>query len=472
MRQITFLFLLVFFLLSNMGFSQVKIGDNPTVIDANSLVEMESATKGFLGPRVALSSITSVAPLTGTVPEGMLVYSIGGALQNGFYYWNGTRWILIGQGRTKYVLVKTVNDFPAPVAGVITLAAGTLYEVNGTITLTSMIDLNGNNLIGRDAGNDKLIYTPGSGSLFTGASGGTIKLLTLTAPTTGAKLFNIDALGANTNLFLENCYLLGNKDIGLIKGFGGTVLLETMACFSNTAGFTFQDNQNVLLSNMLWDISNFNTYEKFVGAFGIIQIRGGVRRTSLANTVTALDITGITSITNGEVRVAMFTGNGTYVNGTFSNAWEVESSGVRTEKDDVSTGNMYLTTPVATTFSAINTPTKVLGTTTAVNLFRVSSPANNRLTYTGAKTKTFVVTGALSITSATNNNFYTIYIAKNGVVLPQSAQTQKVANGGDQGSMSITCTVSLAPNDYIELWISNNTTTSSATVQTSNIAIK
>jgi hypothetical protein len=466
------LFLCSFSLINSTVFTQVKIGDNPTVIDANSLVEMESATKGFLGPRVPLSSITSVAPLTGTVPEGMLVYSIGGTLQNGFYYWNGIRWVLMGQGRSKYVLVKTVNDFPAPVAGVITLATGTLYEVNGSITMTSMINLNGNNLIGKDAGNDKLIYTPGTGSLFTGASGGTIKQLTLTAPTTGAKLFNIDALGVNTNFFMENCYLLGNKDIGLIKGFGGTVFIETMACFSNTAGFTFQDNQNVLLSNMLWDISNFNTYEKFVGTFGIIQIRGGVRRTSLANTVTALDISGITSLTVGEVKVVMYTGTGTYVNGTFSNAWEVESSGISTEKDDVATGNMYLTTPVTTTFSGVNTPTKVLGTTTAVNLFRVTSPASNRLTYAGAKTRSFVVTGAMSITSSTNNNYYTIYIAKNGVIQAQSAQTQKIANGADQGAFSITCTVTMAPNDYIELWISNNTSTASAVVQTSNIAIK
>src|SRR5688572_1084821 len=75
--------------------AQIKIGNNPSTIDANSLLELESTNKGFLPPRVALNSTTSVAPLTGTVPSGMLVYSSGGTLTDGFYYWNGTAWRLI-----------------------------------------------------------------------------------------------------------------------------------------------------------------------------------------------------------------------------------------------------------------------------------------------------------------------------------------------------------------------------------------
>jgi hypothetical protein len=84
---------LLFFALSTNA--QVKIGNNPGTINANSLLEMESTNKGFLPPRVALNSTTSVSPLTGTVPSGMLVYSSGGTLTDGFYYWNGTAWRLI-----------------------------------------------------------------------------------------------------------------------------------------------------------------------------------------------------------------------------------------------------------------------------------------------------------------------------------------------------------------------------------------
>ncbi len=88
--------------------AQVKIGNNPNTIDANSLLELESTNKGFLPPRVALNSISSVSPLTGTVPAGMLVFSSGGTLADGFYYWNGTEWKLLSTGESN-VVSKTAN---------------------------------------------------------------------------------------------------------------------------------------------------------------------------------------------------------------------------------------------------------------------------------------------------------------------------------------------------------------------------
>jgi hypothetical protein len=75
--------------------AQIKIGNNPSTINTNSLLELEGTNKGFLPPRVALNSTTSILPMTGTVPSGMLVYSSGGTLTDGFYYWNGTAWRLI-----------------------------------------------------------------------------------------------------------------------------------------------------------------------------------------------------------------------------------------------------------------------------------------------------------------------------------------------------------------------------------------
>src|ERR1051326_7313107 len=85
----------IFLMLSMYVQAQVKIGDNPNTINSNSLLELESTNKGFLPPRVALSSTASVAPLTGTVTAGMLVYSTCGSLADGYYYWNGTAWKLV-----------------------------------------------------------------------------------------------------------------------------------------------------------------------------------------------------------------------------------------------------------------------------------------------------------------------------------------------------------------------------------------
>lgn len=229
--------LLVCFGLLSAGVSlypQVKIGDNPSTLNSNSLLELESTNKGFLVPRINLSGLTNVAPLTAPVPIGMTVYNIGTAIPTGYYFWDGTRWLRLltsGNYRDNYVLVKSAADFPAPVAGVITLAPNTTYEINGTITLNSRINLNGSKIEGMDALNDRLVYTPGTGELFTGSGGGNIRSVSLSAPTAGARLFGINAAGANDNLTVQNCYITGCNNIGLIQGFGGTVFFGTVAFF-------------------------------------------------------------------------------------------------------------------------------------------------------------------------------------------------------------------------------------------------
>lgn len=452
--------------------SQVKIGDNPNTINANSILELESTNKGLLLPRVALSSVNSATPLTATTPAGMMVYSTGGALSDGYYAWNGSKWLNFTTGNTtrnNHVIVKSASDLPAASGGVITLITGTSYEINGTIILTSKINLNGCQISGTDSQNDKLVYT-GSGELFTGSGTGSIRYLSITSAS--GKVFNINAGGANKNLLVQNCFFLGCSEVGTIQGVGGTVFFANLAYFFNTNGVTFQNCTNVVLHNTLWDASNSNTYEKFIGSFNIIQILGGDRLVNSANSATAISVAGISSVVNGSIKVVMFTGNGTYISGPFSNAWEVESSGVATEKDDAASGNLYMTAPATTSFAATNVPSKVNGPTIAASLFRMASSTSNRLTYTGGKSKRFQVICSLTGTPSSNNNIYSFFIARNGVVLPESRQSVKMSTTTDQQSVTVSCTVLLAPNDYIELWAENDSNSGNLLITTFNMAAK
>lgn len=465
------LFLLIIIAVSSIAqlTAQVKIGDNPNTINANSMLELESTNKGFLPPRVALNSYTSTTPMTATVAEGTLVYSDGGTLPDGYYYWNASRWVMLRVGRDNYVLVKSAADFPAPVAGVITLVNGIEYEINGTITLTTPINLNGCTVKGDDSSNDKLVYT-GAGALFTGDKTGNVRYLTLTAAS--GSLFNINALSTSQNMLVQNCFILGCNSVGTIAGVGGTVFFSTIGYFSNTNGITFQNDNNVVLNNMLWDASNFNIYERFIGTFNVIQLLGGDRLTTSVNSATALDISGITSLNAGSAKVIMFVGTGTYVNGTFTNAWEVEAAGLNTQKDGVAGGNMYITVPVATTFASAGVAVKALGTTASSNLYRMTHPTNNRLTYTGSKTRSFMISSSLSITQPSSNRYFSFYIAKNGVVIPESRQDVKVINSTDQVSLTISCWTTLAPNDYVEVWVENQSATTTLTIQTLNLSME
>jgi hypothetical protein len=457
-------------LFTTSALAQVKIGDNPNSINVNSMLELESTNKGFLPPRVALSSINTTSPLTATTPTGMMVYSSGGAVTDGYYNWNGTKWVSFAAAtRNNYVLVKSASDLPTASGGVITLVANTEYEINGAIYTTNKIDMNGCTIHGNDAVNDRLVYT-GTGELFTGANGGSLRFLTLVAP--GGKVFNLDAAGAAKNLVVTNCYIASSASVGTVKGFGGAVYFQTIAYQNNLTGIIYEDDKNVIVTFTLWDVNNGNTYEKFVGTFNFIQILGGDRITSNTNGGVALDVSAITTVTAATIKTVMFMGNGTHVNGTFSNSWEVESFGIETQKDDVSSGNIYLTSTVQTTFVSSNTATKVQCNTQAASLYRVTSPSNNRMTYTGGKTRRFQVIGSLSLSSAAVNKTFTFYVAKNGVIQPESKQTLKMENNSDKGSLTLSCTLPLSTNDYIEVWVENDLDNTAMTVESLNFSMK
>ena len=119
--------------------AQVKLGNNPGIVNANSLFELESTNKGLLLPRVALTSTTSFAPLAAHV-SGMTVYNTAttGDVLPGIYSSNGIKWIAVA-----------IQDASATAGGIINTSAQTLGA--GTKTFTSDLKVNGVT-VGKGAG--------------------------------------------------------------------------------------------------------------------------------------------------------------------------------------------------------------------------------------------------------------------------------------------------------------------------------
>jgi len=94
--KISFLTLLLFYSLG--GMSQVKIGGNPTTLNGNSILEVESTNKGILLPRIALTATNVFSPLSAHV-AGMIIYNTATAgttptnVIPGYYYNNGSSWV-------------------------------------------------------------------------------------------------------------------------------------------------------------------------------------------------------------------------------------------------------------------------------------------------------------------------------------------------------------------------------------------
>lgn len=91
--------LLSFLLPATTLFAQSKIKDGSVtgsgaLPSSNAILELESASKGFLLPRITLSSTTSFAPLSAHV-EGITVYNTAttGDVVPGYYYNDGAKWI-------------------------------------------------------------------------------------------------------------------------------------------------------------------------------------------------------------------------------------------------------------------------------------------------------------------------------------------------------------------------------------------
>jgi hypothetical protein len=89
MIRIIFLFLFI----STGLFAQTGIGT--TTPNASAKLDVYSTNKGFLPPRVTLTSTTDASTIASPA-EGLLVYNLGSVgLQAGYYFWNGANWATI-----------------------------------------------------------------------------------------------------------------------------------------------------------------------------------------------------------------------------------------------------------------------------------------------------------------------------------------------------------------------------------------
>ena len=132
-------------------------------------------------------------------------------------------------------------------------------------------------------------------------------------------------------------------------------------------------------------------------------------------------------------------------------------------------GGMHISGAVQTVFSGTSTDgsnaVKMLGTTILSAASRdMDMPVSNRLRHTGAPTRFHELNIALSVISAANSKTYGFYIAKNGIVDTASLIRRKQGTGSDVGALSMVFHVELAQTDYIEIFIENQTDTTSMTV--------
>lgn len=122
--------------------AQIKIGNNPTVINSSAILEIESANKGFLLPRLQLTNTSLSAPLLQHV-AGMIVYNTStvNGLVPGCYYNDGVKWIPVSSSTVTGLL--SADNGLTNVAGVVKLGGSLMQPTILTTTVINTLAIKG-----------------------------------------------------------------------------------------------------------------------------------------------------------------------------------------------------------------------------------------------------------------------------------------------------------------------------------------
>lgn len=121
--------------------AQDNVGFGTTTPHSSALLDMTASNKGLLIPRVQLVAVTNgITPVNGPA-TGLLVFNESGPLDTGFYYWNGTEWVLVGAGAATPTCTTLDQAYDCGGAGagrLITADAGSV-QINSTSQLKPLL---------------------------------------------------------------------------------------------------------------------------------------------------------------------------------------------------------------------------------------------------------------------------------------------------------------------------------------------
>ena len=137
-------------------------------------------------------------------------------------------------------------------------------------------------------------------------------------------------------------------------------------------------------------------------------------------------------------------------------------------------GFYYISTSTVTTISTASTPIKLASTTTSFTRAKslMSTSGNNKLVYDGsANTAVKIdVHATFDMVGTGSGEKVSFYAYKNGSNIAGSQQS--VVENGGLTSISLSAFTTLNKNDYVEIYISNDTNTTNITVENMSVFIR
>jgi hypothetical protein len=374
---------------------------------------------------------------------------------------NGTIQIALSgiPASTKTVIVNDINDFPAAVGGVITLEDDTEYAIRNDITTANRFVMGNNTVL---SGSNNLVvnltYTD-VGTMFTSVNKSFIfSNLTFTF-STGTF---IDFDGTGTEIFqMSDARLIGHT-LGTIDDFAGIHFDDTQMDVT-TDGFLFGGaNGVILLEANLTTIDAGTLYDLGTATFNAFSVTDAF--VTLNGTSVFLD--GAASSANinagslGSIHNSRFFGTGTPLQTITvgDSRWDFHvNDKIQDSSKDVMMSQIGNATN--TVIAVASTPVKLAGVWAEEDAYSFTTDATGKMTYTGDKDVEVNIDFSVSLAPVTGTNKdIALYAAKNGTVIANS-KSSSIISAGSRSRVPITWRATLTKNDFIEVFVENNTDT-------------
>jgi hypothetical protein len=235
------LFFVIFYLIAFTSIAQTGIGT--TSPDPSAKLDVSSTNKGFLPPRVTLTSTTDNT----TIPNpaiALLVYNTGNNvnISAGYYYWNGTAWTKIGNNGSilasnKVTISATIT---APTTGTRTIDKTFAVDNGATKKIYLQLGYEG----GVAGSGDYLFSLPTGITFNTNAGYNPIFTGTLWSPSISAMApSTIPISGVITIAGNWNQYMLvvpySSSQYRIVIGFGGSIAFWNSGWFATSSNTLF-----------------------------------------------------------------------------------------------------------------------------------------------------------------------------------------------------------------------------------------
>jgi len=375
------------------------------------------------------------------------------------------------------VFVNDKTDLPTAVSNVITLGDNVTYYFTTTVDLTGDRLVGGENtvILGSSSENSRIKSTGLGVGVPLFYTEWTTPIRHVTFQDVDTALHIVGTVNPPVALDWTGVNYLNVPNIGLIDTCDnwiyskGAILNSQNLQFSGTVGTVGVDNSIFVgtgsSGNILDILSTCTVTRRFRLIYSSMVVFGATVGINVDASATIPTEGYILDTIN-------FSAGGTYLSGvsyTDNKTRFVNSKGI---ENTAEIGNLYmLNNATATVISGSGVPTKVLGTTTPNAINQKFSHSDNRLTYTGGLIRDFQVSVTTSLTSG-NNNVIGVYVAKNGTILTESEMYGTTSSAGRAESISCQTILEMEENDYIEIWVENNTATQNITVEYMNVIIK